>query len=92
MSLIQGLLREHNAVTRQPIELELSFGLAEWQQGQDYDALCCGDGSSDRGERRSGRAAALSHLAGELVQVEIVPPGVDLAVADLERSHNRQLK
>jgi diguanylate cyclase (GGDEF)-like protein len=36
---IQGLLREHNAVTRQPIDLELSFGVAEWQPGQGYDAL-----------------------------------------------------
>ncbi|HLK79256.1 MAG TPA: hypothetical protein VKU77_37130 [Streptosporangiaceae bacterium] len=34
---------------------------------------------------------ALSHPARELVHVEIVPPGVDLAVADLEGAHDRQL-
>src|SRR6266851_7445564 len=35
---------------------------------------------------------ALSHPARELVHVEIVPPGVDLAAADLENAHNRQLE
>lgn len=37
-------------------------------------------------ERRAG--PALSHLAGELVHVEIVSPGVDLAVADFEGPHD----
>src|SRR5207244_6921203 len=37
-------------------------------------------------------AGALFPLAGELVHVEIVPPGVDLAVADLEGPHDRQLE
>jgi hypothetical protein len=41
---------------------------------------------------RVPRSPASSHLAGELVHVEIVPPGVDLAVADLEGSHDRQLE
>src|SRR4029079_159583 len=35
---------------------------------------------------------ALSHPAGELVRVEIVPPGADLATADLEGAHDRQLE
>src|SRR5258707_6231097 len=35
---------------------------------------------------------ALSHPARELVHVEIVPPCVDLAAADLEGAHDRQLK
>src|SRR5690348_2876349 len=35
---------------------------------------------------------ALSHPAGELVRVEIVPPGADLAAADLEGAHDRQLE
>src|SRR5437773_8062365 len=45
-----------------------------------------GESRSLLGERRPERRAgpALFHLAGELVHVEIVPPGVDLAVADLE--------
>src|SRR5882757_338756 len=34
----------------------------------------------------------LFHLAGELVHVEIVPPGVDFAVADLEGPHDGQLE
>src|SRR6476660_5519780 len=34
----------------------------------------------------------LSHPAGELVLVEIVAPGVDLAVTDLEGSHDLQLE
>src|ERR1700752_4236952 len=42
--------------------------------------------------RAVAAGSALSHLAVELVQVEIVPPGVDLAVADLEGPHDRQLK
>src|SRR6185312_11761953 len=33
-----------------------------------------------------------SHPAGELVHVEIVAPGADLAVTDLEGSHDRQLE
>src|SRR5260221_1647692 len=35
---------------------------------------------------------ALSHPARELVHIEIVPPGVDLAAADLEGAHDRQLE
>src|SRR6266699_3128323 len=35
---------------------------------------------------------ALSHPAGELVHVEIVAPGADLAVTDLEGPHDRQLE
>src|SRR5882672_3967466 len=35
---------------------------------------------------------ALSHPAGELVHVEIVAPGFDLAVPDLEGPHNLQLE
>src|SRR5258708_12790556 len=35
---------------------------------------------------------ALSHPARELAHVEIVPPGVDLAAADLEGAHDRQLE
>src|SRR4029077_13126391 len=34
----------------------------------------------------------LSHPAGELVRVEIVPPGADFAAADLEGAHDRQLE
>src|SRR5258708_4605067 len=34
----------------------------------------------------------LAHPARELVHVEIVPPGVDLATADLEGAHDRQLE
>ena len=32
----------------------------------------------------------VTHLAYELVRVEIVPPGVDLAVSDLECPHDRK--
>src|SRR6266699_3511858 len=35
---------------------------------------------------------ALSHPAGELVHVEIVAPGADLAVTDLEGPHDRQFE
>src|SRR5258708_8968404 len=35
---------------------------------------------------------ALSHPARELAHIEIVPPGVDLAAADLEGAHDRQLE
>src|SRR5690349_13499778 len=43
--------------------------------------------------RRSGRLSLTSsHPAGELVHVEIVPPGADLAVTDLEGSHDLQLE
>src|SRR3954468_1295079 len=35
---------------------------------------------------------ALSHPAGELVRVEVVAPGLDLAVTHLERPHHRQLE
>src|SRR4029077_5559899 len=38
------------------------------------------------------RRPALSHPAAELVHVEIVAPGADLAVTDLEGPHDRQLK
>src|SRR6266704_2012653 len=38
------------------------------------------------------RGPALSHPAGELVHVEIVPPGADLAVPDLEGPHDLQLE
>src|SRR5256714_695548 len=38
------------------------------------------------------RALALSHPAGELVRVEVVAPGLDLAVSDLEGPHDRQLE
>lgn len=34
----------------------------------------------------------LSHPSGELVEVEVVPPGLDLAVTDFERSHDRQFE
>jgi hypothetical protein len=34
----------------------------------------------------------LSHPARELVHVEIVSPGVDLAAVDLEGAHDRQLE
>ncbi|TMD51474.1 MAG: GGDEF domain-containing protein, partial [Chloroflexi bacterium] len=67
VSRIQGLLREHNAVTRQPIELELSFGLAEWQPGQDYDALFqVADRNLYRDKRRHNarRARAAGRLGG----------------------------
>jgi hypothetical protein len=43
-------------------------------------------------ERCGAVNPALSHPAGELVHVEIVPPCSDLAVADLEGPHDRQLK
>src|SRR6267154_2718222 len=42
--------------------------------------------------RLSSRRPALSHPAGELVHVEIVAPGADLAVTDLEGPHDRQLE
>src|SRR4029077_19153234 len=35
---------------------------------------------------------ALPHSGGELVQVEIVAPGVDLAITDLEDAHDLQLE
>src|SRR5213592_2500625 len=35
---------------------------------------------------------ALSHPARELLHVEMVPPGVDLAAADLDGAHDRQLE
>src|SRR4029453_11876954 len=38
------------------------------------------------------RRPALSHPAGELVHVEIVAPGADLAGSDLEGPHDRQLE
>src|SRR5438132_10020968 len=41
--------------------------------------------------QRRGRGA-LSHPAGELVRVEVVAPGLDLAVTDLEGPHDRQLE
>src|SRR5689334_6549434 len=41
-------------------------------------------------ERPPGPAS--SHQAGELVQVEVVPPGTDLAVADLEGPHDWHLE
>src|SRR5258708_2486771 len=40
----------------------------------------------------SASGPALFHPARELVHVEIVPPGVDLAAADLEGAHDRQLE
>ena len=40
----------------------------------------------------TGSGAALAHPAGELIHVEIVAPGLDLSVGDLEGPHNRQLK
>src|SRR5260370_18759491 len=36
--------------------------------------------------------SSLPHPAGELVHVEIVAPGLYLAVTDLEGPHNRQLE
>src|SRR3984893_6059927 len=42
--------------------------------------------------RTPSTGPALSHPAGELVHVEIVAPGVDLAVTDLEGPHDRQLE
>src|SRR2546425_3936928 len=41
---------------------------------------------------REARRPALSHPAGELVHVEIVTPGADLAFTDLECPHDRQFK
>jgi hypothetical protein len=34
----------------------------------------------------------LSHRSRELVEVEVVPPGIDLAVTDFESSHDRQFE
>jgi pimeloyl-ACP methyl ester carboxylesterase len=42
--------------------------------------------------RMGGTPEALSHPARELVHVEIVPPGADLAAADLKGAHDRQLE
>src|SRR5258707_9250234 len=57
-------------------------------------STCYATGTGCSGERRPERRAgpALFHLAGELVHVEIVPPGVDFAVADLEGPHDGQLE
>jgi diguanylate cyclase (GGDEF)-like protein len=65
---IQGMLREHNALTRQPIELELSFGLAEWQPGQNYDTLFqIADRNLYRDKRRhNARRARAAGAAGRL--------------------------
>src|SRR6266566_5137952 len=41
---------------------------------------------------REARSPALSHPACELVHVEIVTPGADLAFTDLECPHDRQFK
>jgi diguanylate cyclase (GGDEF)-like protein len=65
---IQGMLREHNALTRQPIDLELSFGLAEWQPGQNYDTLFqIADRNLYRDKRRhNARRARAAGAAGRL--------------------------
>src|SRR5882757_10935924 len=74
-----------------------------WRSAVVYQHSTCSGFTADpsrtrsivfRGGRRLDRTAgpALSHPAGELVYVEVVPPGVDLAVADLEGPHDRQLK
>src|SRR6266851_1107261 len=53
-----------------------------------------GDGRCARGSGRAppDRCPASSHPAGKLVHVEIVAPGLDLAVTDLEGPHDRQLE
>src|ERR1700757_4093923 len=47
---------------------------------------------SRQGGVTGGLCPASSHPAGELVHVEIVAPGLDLAVTDLEGPHDRQLE
>src|SRR5246500_3595347 len=50
-------------------------------------------GRPARSSRTVGsRNPSSSHPAGELVHVEIVPPGADSAVADLEGPHDLQLE